>query len=72
MNDSNQTTAWTEALVTINGHTLTVGQSLTIRVALESMAADLTSNGLGDDEHGQTMVTGYLARIREIRGMMQS
>lgn len=56
-----------EALVVVNGVTLTSAQSLTLRVALESFASHLISDGLGDDEHGRTMVRLYLQRVDEIR-----
>lgn len=61
---------WTEAMITINGHLLTFGQSMTLRVALEGMAMELTTNGLGSDYYGRAMAAEYLACIREIRGMM--
>lgn len=56
-----------EALITINGTTLTSAQSGTLRSALESFDADLADEGLGDDEHGIKMVEAYRARIAEIR-----
>ena len=61
----------TEPRITINGTTLSVGQSMTVRVAIESLAADLGANGCGDDEHGKQMTAGYLVRIHEIRELMR-
>jgi hypothetical protein len=58
-----------EASITINGHQLTSGQSMTIRVALENFAMDLSQDGLGDDALGLAIRDGYLTRIREIRSM---
>lgn len=59
-----------EPAVTINGQMLDQGQAMTLRVALESFAMDLSTQGLGDDEHGRAMRDGYLVRIREIRDLM--
>lgn len=59
-----------EPNIIINGHLLTEGQASTVRVAVEVFAADLTTNGLGDDEHGEIMAKSYLARISELRKLM--
>ena len=64
---SDKPIATAEASIVINGHPLTQAQAMTIRCALENMAADLVGDGLGDDEHGSRMTAGYLARIRELR-----
>lgn len=56
-----------EARITINGQSATIAESMTIRVAIENFAAQLASEGLGDDEHGKRMVEGYTAAINEIR-----
>ena len=58
-----------EALITINGHTLTDAQAMTVRNAIESFSGTL-EQGLGDDEHGKRMVAMYTARIDEIRRMI--
>ncbi len=60
------TTKYTEAAVTINGQRLTVGQSATIRVAVENLAGDLANEGL----KGLEISNAYLARIEELRGLM--
>ena len=57
----------TELIHTLNGTPLNIGQAMTLRVALESFASSLVSEGLGDDEIGRGMVKGYLARIEELR-----
>lgn len=61
-----------EANITINGNPLSVGQAMTIRVAIESFAIDIDATGLGEDDHGQRMTEAYLARIREIRELMKT
>jgi hypothetical protein len=59
-----------EPEIIINGDTLTNGEAMTIRVALESFAADLHRDGLGDDAHGKRMTEGYLRAIENIRRSM--
>ena len=59
-----------EALVVVNGTPLTVAQSMTLRVALESYASDLRDSGLGDDDHGREMTRLYLLRLDEIRTLI--
>lgn len=61
-----------EPFVVINGVRLDDGQAMTVRVALESFAADLYGGGLGDDDHGKTMAALYLTRINEIRAMIRA
>lgn len=56
-----------EPTITINGQQLTDGQAMTVRVAIEHFASNLTAEGPGDDEHGRAMTKGYLDRISEIR-----
>lgn len=59
-----------EANITINGRLLTTGQAMTIRVAIESFAMDLSNDGLGEDAHGKMMAKLYLERISEIRQIL--
>jgi hypothetical protein len=59
-----------EAFISVNGQALNEGQSMTIRVALESFAMSLKSDGLGDDTHGKNMVNLYLHAIDSIRKIM--
>jgi hypothetical protein len=64
---------WTEADVSINGVALSVGQSLTLRVALNSFLCDTSRpNSLGKDHIGQSLRTNYLARGEEIVRLMKS
>lgn len=56
-----------ESIITINGRILTNGQSMTIRVAIESFASSLEEFGLGDDKHGKLMTKAYLKNINELR-----
>jgi hypothetical protein len=59
-----------EAIVTINGVQLTVGQSMALRVAVGSFAQSMQDNGLGDDAHGKAMAEAYIARIAEIESLI--
>lgn len=59
-----------EPLITIWGKELSIGQSMTIRVAIESFASELMSNGIGDDEMGRKLDKAYLQRIKEIRDLI--
>lgn len=62
-----ETTGWpSEAAISIDGHSLTTAQSMTVRVALEVFAMTLTEHG--DPEAGSTE-HGYLRCIREIRAL---
>ena len=56
-----------EPIITINGKLLSEAQAMTVRVALEAYAFDLQTNGLGDDETGKAIASGYLRCVREIR-----
>lgn len=59
-----------EPLITIWGKELSIAQSITIRVALESFRSDLIQNGLGNDEIGKKIAMEYLKRIEELRVLM--
>lgn len=59
-----------EPLITINGIVLNEGQSMTLRVAVESFIGELMDNGLGDDAHGIAMKQAYLDRLGEVRELM--
>ena len=56
-----------EPRMTINDQQCSEAESMTIRVALESFAMELQSNGLGDDEKGKALTEGYLKQIKSIR-----
>lgn len=51
----------TEPEITINGHTLSVLESMTVRNAMGQFHMFLNSEQypLGNDEHGRTMTSGY-------------
>jgi hypothetical protein len=59
-----------EPSITINGSALTTAQAMTVRVGLASFQMMLADEGLGDDEHGNAMTSGYLARLAEINKLM--
>jgi hypothetical protein len=56
-----------EPNVVINGQELTEAQAMTIRNAIESFDSTLRVDGLGDDEHGSSMVKSYRKNIDDIR-----
>ena len=59
-----------EPTITVNGSLLTVGQAMTVRVALGAFAIDLRTDGLGDDQHGTDITRAYLVRIKEVMQKM--
>lgn len=59
-----------EASISVNGTFLTVGQSMTVMVALEAFYMDLVNDGLGSDDHAVAMTEAYQARIDEIRELL--
>lgn len=60
-----------EAAISINGHTLTEGEAMTVRVALTDFMFTLADpNRLGDDEHGRRMTAGYRDCARTIIRLM--
>lgn len=61
-----------EPIITINGKTLSIGQAMTVRVAIESFMLDLDADGLGDDDTGRQMTANYKARINEIRKLIHN
>ena len=64
---SNAKPDWIEAVVTVNGQTLTFAQSMTLRCAVEHFSLALSIDGLGDDENGKKLVSGYQANLQGIR-----
>lgn len=62
----------TESTITINGQTLTTGQSLTLRVALSSFMTHLSANEdvLGNNQHGRDMRSTYLTLGRVVEKML--
>ena len=59
-----------EALVSINGKTLTSAQVMALRVAVANFMQTLHNDGLGDDQHGVDMTELYQKRLKELEGMM--
>lgn len=55
-----------EANVVINGVSLDIGQSMTLRVAIGSFLASMQDDGLGSDPAGKAMAEAYIARASEI------
>lgn len=59
-----------EPAMIVNGVTLSEGQAMTVRVALQNFAGTLMQDGLGEDDHGKSMAKAYLDRIGEINILM--
>lgn len=59
-----------EPKITINGTQITDAMAMTIRVAVNSFAFDISNNGLGEDEHGKEMAKLYLKRVDEINDLI--
>lgn len=56
-----------EPIIIINGKALSEVEAMTVRCAIESFDNTLRVDGLGDDEHGASMVKNYRANIDSIR-----
>lgn len=61
-----------EPIITINGTKVSDALSMTIRCAIESFDHSLRIDGLGDDDHGKSMVNSYRSNIDEIRTLIHS
>lgn len=60
-----------EPTILINGHPLTDGQAMTVRVALTEFYEAMSSKiALGDEEHGVKMTEAYRLRAREVLQMI--
>ena len=60
-----------EAVVTINGRTLTNVEASTLRCAVSSFIMTMNEpDALGDDEHGRFMRLSYLVHGREVERML--
>lgn len=56
-----------EPVITVNGFTLSVGQAMSVRVAITSYMSEMGQPGaLGDDEHGRAMAQAYQERLSEV------
>lgn len=64
------TSEFKEAKISVNGIPLTVGQSMTVRVALSSLMFSMRDDGLGDDDHGKRMSKAYADRAQEVLKMI--
>lgn len=56
-----------EALIIIEGSPLSFAQSMAVRVAIETFAMSLHSDGMGEDRLGRNLTKNYLRLIDEIR-----
>lgn len=60
-----------EPAITINGVSLSVGQSMAVRVAVSAFHADMCGDTpLGDDGHGRAMQRHYRERLDEVIEIM--
>lgn len=57
-----------EPTITVNGEVLSLGQVMTVRVALTSFVDQMRTEGLGEGYQGLT--EGYIARGQEVLEMM--
>lgn len=61
----------TEPIKTINGITLTLGQAMTLRVAMDFFAMEMSNpDALGEDETGRAIRVGYYECLRQIRELL--
>lgn len=62
-----------EPTITVNGHTLTEAEAMTVRVALYDYATQLGEpDALGDDQSGRELAAGYLRCTRSVMQKMNS
>jgi hypothetical protein len=61
---------WYEPEWTVNGEKLTQAQAMTVRVALQSFAMDMTSPAWKTDEHGRIMSRNYRRIVGEINELI--
>jgi hypothetical protein len=61
---------FSEATIFVNGVRLTDAQSMTVRVALNNLISEMRSEGLGDDQIGRDIASGYIARGGEVLGLI--
>lgn len=57
-----------EATITINGHTLTRGQAITIRLALNCFETFIADGGLGTDHIAKQLALAHTANMAAIAG----
>ena len=64
-------TQFKEPLITINGQLCHEGEAMTLRVALEGLAGEMSKkNALGKDAMGESIREGYLRSVYSIRTKM--
>lgn len=60
-----------EAKVTINGLELTIGQVMSMRVAVGTMIMEMSEpDALGSDEIGKQLANSYIRNLREVEKML--
>lgn len=59
-----------EANIVVDGTPLSIGEAMTVRVALATFASELSDTGLGDDERGKAMTSSYITNVRNIMSYM--
>jgi hypothetical protein len=59
-----------EPQIVVNGIELSVGQAMTVRVALNSFLLDLQNTETEQDMHASYMTAAYIERIKEINRMI--
>jgi hypothetical protein len=59
-----------EAEIIISGQRLSLGESMTVRVAVQHYAAFLHEYGLGKDKLGRDICEGYLKNIIRINQLI--
>lgn len=55
-----------ESQITINGKSLSIGEAMTLRVAVETFYMDMHQNGCGDDDIGRSICKGYIKNCKTI------
>jgi hypothetical protein len=60
-----------EAEITINGAKLTDAESMTVRVAIDTLA-NVLAEGLGLENDGITLTDRYMASLTRIQNLLES
>jgi len=61
-----------EAHIEINGVCLNGGQSMAVRIAVQSFFMEMEYSGLGKDEHGIMLADLYKRRLGEVADLIYS
>lgn len=59
-----------EANVVINGVRLSIGQAMTLRVAVTGFLVRMQDEGLGDSDSGKAMAAAYILRASEVEALL--